>query len=181
MFEKKSKIDIKVLGYFFMNPKKANYIHELSKILEVNVANLDKKLKELEKEKILVSELKGKQKYYSLNKNFPLLKEYKKVFDYKYGLEIRLKSFFAKIDGIEDAYIFGSYAKGGFEEGSDIDILLVGSHSSIEVARGISKIEKDYAREINVQNYSRKEFNEKRKKKDEFLANIFNGKFIKIL
>ena len=42
--------------------------------------------KELEEEGVLESSKRGNQKYYFLNKKYPLLKEVKKIFELKYGL-----------------------------------------------------------------------------------------------
>ena len=78
MFNIKSKITIKVLNYYFLNPKAKKYINELAGILEIDLGNLDKKLKELKMEGILCSESAGKERYYFLNNKYPLLKEVKK-------------------------------------------------------------------------------------------------------
>ena len=55
------------------------YVYEMTRCLSFNQGSLDRKLKGLEKEGILKSELRGKERYYSLNPSFPLLKEYKKL------------------------------------------------------------------------------------------------------
>jgi len=181
MFEVKSQVVIRILGYFFLNPNKQNYINELAKILEIDPGNLDKKLKELEIDGLLASEPRGNQKYYFLNKRFPLLKETESLYNFKYGFKQILANTIKKIDDIEDVYIFGSYAKGGFGNDSDIDLLLIGNHSSIEAKKKLSKIEKQIGREINLVNMTKEELSSKRKNKDEFIDNIFTNKIIKIL
>lgn len=86
MFNFSSKIAVKILRYFFINPGKKNYINELARILEADPGNLSRKLAELEKEGILISEFSGEQRYYFINKKYPLLKEVKKAFELKHGL-----------------------------------------------------------------------------------------------
>jgi Fic family protein len=81
----RSKVTIKILNYYFLNPQKSHYVNELARILIVDPANLFRKLKELEREGVLVSEMKGNQRYFSLNKNYPLLKELKKLLSCIYG------------------------------------------------------------------------------------------------
>ena len=44
MFKLRSKVEIKLLSYFFMNPEKEEYLLELARILDVDPGNLDKKL-----------------------------------------------------------------------------------------------------------------------------------------
>ena len=57
MLRFRSKITIKVLNYYFLNPQKSHYVNELARILGVDPANLFRKLRELEKEGILVFEM----------------------------------------------------------------------------------------------------------------------------
>lgn len=88
MFNLRSTITVKVLRYFFINPLHKKYLHELAKILQVDPSNLDKKLKELEFEGIVKSEKQGIQKYYSLNKKYPLLQEVQKMYEQKYSIKL---------------------------------------------------------------------------------------------
>ena len=85
------------------------------------------------------------------------------------------------IKGLKEAYIFGSYARGNFGLESDIDLLLIGSHSSIEAKRSIIELQNQSQREFNVIDLMEKEYKEKIKNKDELLDNIFKNKKIKII
>lgn len=181
MFDFHSKIVNKILRYFFINPRKKNYINELARILDIDPGNLSRKLQELENEGILSSEFLGKQRYYFINKKYPLLKEAKKVFELKHGLGNLIACELKKIKGIKEAYIFGSYAKGNFEAESDIDILIIGDHPVTEVTRALLLIQKKIGREINVVDLTEKEFQRRKEDQDEFIEDIFNGKVIKVL
>lgn len=180
MLDLKSKIEEKILGYYFLNNKAKKYLNELARILEVDPGNLDRKLKELKSEGLLNSEFSGNQRYYSLNSRYPFLKELKKIYGQKYGLEEIFRKNLEKLSGLKEAYIFGSYAKNEFKEESDIDLLLVGSHSSLEAQRLIADLQKKLQREINIVDLTEKELGERKKKKDEFLKNIFKGKILRI-
>ncbi len=123
----------------------------------------------------------GKNRYFSLNKKFPLLNEYKNIYETKFGIAESLKNALKEIKNLKEAYIFGSYAKGNFEEGSDIDLLVVGDQDHSEINRCISNLERRWHREINVIDFSQTEFSLKMKNKDFFLDNIFSSKTIKII
>jgi predicted nucleotidyltransferase len=181
MLEYRSQITKKVLGYYFLNPDRKHYINELADLLRIDPGNLFRKLKELEQEGVLVSEARGNQKYFSLNKKYPLLHELKKIYNAKYGVAELLKRSIAKLRGLKSAWIFGSYAKNSFQQESDIDLLFVGSHSSLEAKRLILPLKKDLGREINIVDMTEKDFESRKKKKDEFIKNIFSQKTIKIL
>ena len=181
MISFRSQITQKLLQYFFVNPQEKQYINELARILDVNVANLDKKLKELEKEGVLLHEVQGKQKYYSVNKKYPLLKEIQKLFERSYGLPQKLKELLSSLPGIQEAYIFGSYAKKTFQSESDIDIIVIGNHSVREVQKAILPLQNQLQREINVVSLSPEECTQKRTAKDPFLTNVFTNPLIRVI
>jgi len=138
-------------------------------------------LKELEREGIFVSKNIGNQRHYALNKKYPLLKELKKTYNLKYGLERKLTDLLKELNGLQEVYIFGSYAKNSFGPESDIDLLLIGSHSGILAKRKLSQMEKSFKREFNSIDMTEDEFRTRKKKKDEFIVNIFENKIIKII
>ena len=180
MIDFRSKITVKILGYYFINPEKKHYINELAVLLEIDPGNLFRKLKELETEGILISETRGNQKYFSLNKNYPLLKEIKKTYEAKYGIVNLLKDRLVKLKNLKEAYIFGSYVQNSLQQESDIDILLIGNHSSLEAKRLILPLQKNIGRQINIVDLTPKEFRRRKKNQDEFIKNIFSQKIIKI-
>ncbi len=181
MFSLGSQITIKVLGYFFMNPAKRHYVNELADLLAVDPGNLSRKLKELAAEGVLAAEEQGNQKYYFLNKGYPLSKEVKKMYEAKYGIIPLLKNELGKIEGLGKAYIFGSFAKNSLQQESDIDLLLVGLHSSLEAKRWLLPIQKNIGRQINVVDMGQKEFERARSGKNAFIENIFSGKIIDLI
>lgn len=181
MINFKTSIVNKVLGYYFLNPKARHYVGELARLLKVDPDNLSRKMLELKKEGLFLREIEGKNRYFVLNEKFPLLQEYKNIYESKYGVVESLKTALRGIKGLIEAHIFGSYVKGNFEEGSDIDLLVVGSHDHVQISRALSVLEKRWHREINIVDFSEEEFARKMKDKDFFLENIFSGKTIKLI
>jgi predicted nucleotidyltransferase len=180
MFAFRSKITKKVLGYYFLNPNQSHYINELADMLALDPGNLYRKLDELETEGILVSKNEGRQKYYSLNKKYPLLKEIKRSFEFKYNLPDILKEKLDLIKGLHEAYIFGSYAKNSLQQQSDIDILLIGDHSTLAAKRLILPLQKEIQREINIIDLTPGEFKARRRSGDDFIKNVFSNKKIRL-
>jgi len=181
MISIKSKIAELILSFFFLHEDESFYINEIVRCLGVDKRNLVKKLKEFEKEGLFVSQLRGNQRYYQLNKKYPLYKEYKKIVMKTIGFEKQLRQILIDMEGIKDAYIFGSYAKDKMDVSSDIDILVIGNHDTILLHKKISSLQKKIDREINVISISKKEFEIKKKKKDPFIFDILQKKKIKII
>ena len=172
MFTIRSKTEQALLSYFFLNTSAKHHLNELARILKVDPANLDKKLKKMEKAGLFKSKQLGNLKIYSLNHKFPLFTEYKSIINKTYGVEEMLKKELSKVSGIQKAYIFGSYANGKFDQFSDIDLLVIGNHDGLELSKVLVKIEGKINREINYVEIYPNEL-QKRLKNDQFLKNIF--------
>ena len=181
MISLRSKVTIKLLDYYFLNPEAEVYINELARILELDPKNTETKLKELEKEGLFKSEFRGKQRYFFLAKDNPVLEHYRQIFLKTHGIEKRLKDALNSIKGIKEAYLFGSYASNKMDSSSDIDLLAIGAHSVLELQRVIAKLQKDIGREFNVTNLSEKEFGKKKKDKDHFISSVFKTKIIRLI
>lgn len=180
MINFRSKISQKVLSYFLLNCDEEMYLNEMVKKFGVDRGNLTRKLAEWEKEGILNKIKRGNLSIYKINKNYPLLEEMKKISQKSFGLESELKNNLKGVKGLRSAYIFGSYASGKLEPESDIDLLLVGSHNSLDAQKRIIKLEKEFNREINIIDMTDRELADKRKS-NEFIENIFKNKNIKVI
>lgn len=181
MISFRSKITQKILNLFFLNEKERFYINELAKLLKEDPANIHKKLLQLKKEGILSDEFSGKERYFFLNPKYPFLKEYKKIILKGFGFEKILKEKLSKLEGIDSVYIFGSYAENKLSLESDIDVLIIGNADTIELQKLLVGIQKLTGREINSIEFTKKEFEKRKKQKDELLNDIFSKKYIKIL
>jgi len=181
MISFRSKVTIKLLDYFFLNPDSQVYINELARILDLDPKNTETKLKELEKEGLFKSEFRGKQRYFFLAGDNPVLEHYRQIFLKTYGIEKRLKDMMGNIKGLKEAYLFGSYASNKMDSSSDIDLLAIGTHSVLELQRAITKLQKDTGREFNVINLSPKEFEKKKKDKDHFISDVLKTKIIRLV
>lgn len=179
MINLKSKISQKVLGYYFVNTQVEMYLNEMARKFAVDRGNLVRKLAEWEKEGLMIKNKKGNLSLYKLNRNYPFLPELKKIFKKSFGLESALKEKLKSIKGIKIAIIFGSYAKDKLSGESDIDLLLVGSHNFLSAEREIVKLQELFDREINIVDMTEHEF--RKKKNEDFLKNVLNGKIIKLI
>lgn len=181
MISLKSELTRRLLNYFFINPHENLYVNEISRNLNLDKRNLVKKIKELEEEGILKSENRGNLKFYSINKNYSLFKEYKNIISKTVGIEIDLKKIMQEVPGIREAYIYGSYAQGKINAHSDIDLLIIGSHNIIILQRKLNVLQGKINREINALNMDEREFKKRMKTQDPFLSGIFDKKYIKLI
>lgn len=168
----KSKLRQKLLEYFFANPKANLYVRQASLLLKEDAGNLSKELSRLEKGGIFVSNARGNQKYFSLNKEYPLFEELKSVIAKTIGIEASLKKVVSEDQGIMAAFIYGSFAQKKETNISDIDLLVIGKPDESSLMDKIDEIERKIGREINYTVYSEKDFFDRIKSKNSFILNV---------
>ncbi len=171
MISLKSKVTRQVLADLFLCQEGSFYVNELARRLKLDSGNLTRKLHELESLGILKSDRRGRERYYSLNKAYPLIKEYSKIILKTVGVESMLQKLLRSIPGIKKAFIYGSYAKNQMDGSSDIDVLVIGEHRALDLQRKIVRLQRTLSREINLTSLSSKEY-EAKHKKDNFLRSI---------
>ncbi len=181
MLDLRSKLRQKLLGYYFTNPSASHYLRELAELLEGDPANLSRELRRLEREGVFVSEKRGKQKYFRLNRDYPLYQEVRRIVFKTVGAVGQLRNALQQVTGIGEAYLYGSFAKNQQDAASDIDILVIGKPKAEELEGAIRKLERQLGREINYTLLSPEEFKTRRVDKDAFLEDVWRGKKISLI
>jgi len=171
----KSKARSALFRLYFTNVDSAYYLRELERLLSIPVAMIRKELLRLEKEGIFTSSRKGNLVFYSLNKSYPLFDELKGMVLKTVGAAGVLKEAIGKIQGIEVAFIFGSFARSDENLRSDIDVFIIGQPDGDRLLRAIRKAEKMLKREINYVIYSRSEYRSKKKQGDSFIREVLRS------
>jgi predicted nucleotidyltransferase len=153
-----SKTRQRLLRFYFTNLTARLHVRDLAHRLDVDPSNLSKELRHLESEGLFASETSGRQKYFHLNRKYPLLAE---------SLQ--------RIDGIQEAYLYGSFARNQQDVASDIDVIVIGNPKGTTLAEVIRSLEHQLGREINYTVLTRKEFDSRRARKDAFLEDIWHN------
>lgn len=177
----RSRITQKILPYFFLHPYKEIYLNQMARLFEVDRGNLVKKLAELEREGLLMSEFRGNQRYYRLNPDYPFLKEYKTIFEKTFGVESFIKKVFSPIPGIQKLILFGSYVRNEMDPESDIDLLVEGTTPHLELEKAALLLQKKIHRAVNIVDFSESEFRARINRKDPFLSDVLGKPHINII
>jgi len=173
-----SKIKRAILNKFLSNPEEKYYVRQLAAVINASVGTIHRELVKLEKSGILNSEKLGNLRFFSINKRNPLFKELKEMIFKTEGIKGRMEAELKCVKGIKAAFIYGSFAKKEERRDSDIDLLLVGDMDDHKLIPRISGLEKEFVREINYTVYTAQEFDEKKKNKNSFIADILSGQKI---
>jgi acyl-coenzyme A thioesterase PaaI-like protein len=134
----------KVLTFFYVNREARVYVRQLAAALDADSTNLSRELTRLAHEGFLSTARDGRQLYYSVNHAYPYLKPVFALLQGSVGIEPTLKKALQLVNGIESAWIFGSFAKGEADANSDIDLLILGRPDQARLSREIRKTEKAF-------------------------------------
>lgn len=181
MLDLRSQARRRLLAYFFTNPSSRLHLRDLAERLGIDPANLSKELRRLETEGLFRSEISGRQKYFQLNPAYPLFREVRGIVTKTIGVAPLLSQALGKIDGIEEAFLYGSFAQNQQDAASDIDVLIIGSPSTQTLAEAVGKLERQLGREINYTVLTRQELTAGRKRKDAFLESVWENKWIGLM
>ncbi len=181
MFDLRSKARQRLLAYYFTNPAARHHLRDLAVRLNIDPSNLSRELRHWEDDGLFTSEVSGRQKYFRLNPKYPLFKEVRSIVTKTVGAAPLLAQSLKPIAGIEEAYLFGSFARNQQDASSDIDVLVIGAPGGQVLAEAVRKLERRLGREINYTVLSRKEFASRRARKDAFLESIWQNKRVSLV
>src|ERR1700690_4395611 len=172
----RSKARQQLLAYYFTNPAARHHLRDLAERLSIDPSNLSKEFGRLEHEGLFRSEVSGRQKYFQLNREYPLFNEVRSIIAKTIGAVPLLAESLKKIEGIEEAYLYGSFARNQQDAASDVDVLVIGKPKSDTLAETVQKLERQLGREINYTVLTRKELESRRGRKDAFVENVWHTK-----
>jgi len=156
-------------------------VRQLAAMLQVDSTNLSRELSRLEAEGFLRAEIEGRQKYYSINPEYPHLKAVFNLLKGTVGIVPTLTSVLARVEGIESASLFGSFARNEQDAASDIDLLVLGNPDSAQLAAEVARAEKILHREVSYFILKPTELAERLANDDPFLADVWRGKRIDLI
>jgi predicted nucleotidyltransferase len=181
MLDLRSKARQRLFSYYFTNPTARHHLRDLAGRLGIDPSNLSKDLGRLEREGLFRSEVSGRQKYFQLNREYPLFGEVRSIVAKTIGAVPLITQSLKKIEGVEEAYLYGSFARNQQDATSDIDVLVVGKPKGEALAEAMQRLERQLGREINYTILTRKELDVRRARKDPFLENVWHNKRISLV
>ncbi|HLW97943.1 MAG TPA: nucleotidyltransferase domain-containing protein [Candidatus Acidoferrales bacterium] len=176
MLDLRSKARQRLLVFYFTNPTARHHLRDLAERLAIDPSNLSKELARLEREGLFKSEVSGRQKYFHLNRKYPLFAEVRGIVEKTIGAAPLIAQSLKRIEGIGEAYLYGSFAGNRQDAASDIDVLIIGAPHEEILAEAARKLERQLGREINYTVLTPEEFQSRRARNDAFLDNIWQDK-----
>lgn len=128
----KSRIRRGVLARLFSRPSESCYLSELAAEMKTSPGNVQKELRALLKDHLVIREQKGNRTFYQANTAHELFPEISSIVRKTCSLEAVLKSFFSARPEVQLAYLFGSQATGKANRLSDVDVAVLTDPSQVK-------------------------------------------------
>lgn len=133
-------------------------LSELARRAGTSVAGAHKEVERLEASGLVTSKSSGRSRLVEPNRVSPVYQELHGLLTKSMGPEPLLRAALSEIDGIETAFIFGSWADPHQTAPQDIDLMVIGDPDIGEVYDSVSEVEDEVGRPINVVIRSREEW-----------------------
>jgi hypothetical protein len=167
-----SKVRIKALQYFLMNPEKSIHLRGAVREFKEEINAVRRELTRLEATKLIKVEAKGYRKYFELNGEHPLVSELICIFHKSYGLGGEILNNSKKLGDIEFAFLTPSYTKGIFMGIQIIDMVVVGSVDLRLLDEIVTKTQYETNKEIHYMVLKPSEFLLRKRRKDQLITDL---------
>ncbi len=148
----------RILVELFLRADSPMSLSELARRAGVSPAGAHKEVERLEAAGLVRSETHGRNRLVAADRSSPVYPELRRLLVKTAGAVPLLSSALTEIDGIQEAFIFGSYADPAEPSPADIDVLVVGAPDMDALYDAVSAVESEVGRPVNVVVRSRSEW-----------------------
>lgn len=164
-----------ILSALFRRPDRTWYASELARHLGVPSSSLQRELRDLTRVGILKTSRQGRMVFFQPNTGSPLFVDLHNLFLKTTGLvDVLRKPLLRLASPPRIAFIFGSVAAGTEHFHSDVDLMLIGPISPIDVAGALRKPQEVLGREIQPVIVTPGELHQRLAKGDHFLTRVID-------
>lgn len=167
-----SKVRIKVLNYFVMNPNTSIHLRGAVREFEEEINAVRRELSRLEESEFITSESKGNRKYFKLNVEHPFYSELASIFHKSFGLGSEIVINVAKIGVIDFAFLTPHFTKNLPAQGQVVDLVFVGDLDLSFVEEMIKNYQYRTGREVHYMVMKSQEFIMRKRRRDQFVSDI---------
>ena len=170
-----SEVRRQILAAFYAGPGLVTHPRELARRLGHPSQVVGRELQRLEEAGILASESIGRARRYRVNAASPIAADVRGLVLRTIGAEALIRAALGGVAGIEEAWIFGSHARGTERSSSDIDLLLIGPVDRAALSERLVEVEQELGRDVNTVVYTRSELADLEAAGDPFVLDVLAG------
>ncbi|MFC1721881.1 transcriptional regulator [Patescibacteria group bacterium] len=174
-----SKVRLKLLSLFLLNPDKAFYVRELTRRLDERINSVRRELDNLRKMGLLVSHTENRRKYYMVDRKFELYEELRALM-LKAGVTPQEKAArqLQALRGVQLAVLSGVFTQQNVPK---TDLLVVGNPPKPKLRAAVSELEKGVGKPVRYAVIDKDEYDYRTDMRDQFLHDILSNENIKVV
>lgn len=145
-----ANVPLRLLGLLLMRPEDDFHVREIARLTGVDAGNAHRALRRMEQAGLVLAARSGNQRRYRANPDNPLFPELQGIVRKTVGLaDVVREALSPFADRIEQAFVFGSIARGEAGPRSDVDLMVVGEATFDDVVGAIHPLHERFGREVN--------------------------------
>ena len=170
-----SDVRRRILAAFYAAPGLVTHPRELARRIGHPSQVVGRELRRLEDAGILTSETVGRARRYHIDAESPIAADVRGLVLRTIGAQALIRAALVEVAGIEEAWIFGSHARGTERPSSDIDLFVVGRVDRASLSERLVEVEQELGRDVNSVVYTREELAELMSAADPFIVDVLAG------
>lgn len=183
-----TKTQQKVMGLLFRKPDTSFYLNEIVRLADMGKGTIKRELDKMTQAGLLTVKRIGNQTHYQANPASPVYDELISISRKTFGLAdiirqaLQANDSFPSEGSIQNAFIYGSIAKGEDTAKSDIDLMIIGDNLAYtDMMNLLIPIEKELQRPINPSIYTFEDFKKKLNEKNSFIVRVLEQEKINVI
>lgn len=173
---------ILLLSLLYNNTGKTFYLREIARKIDVGAGTVQRELLRLVSADLVVRQIDGKQVYYGANTKSHVYSEIRGLITKTFGLADVIRDALAPLSArIDYVFIYGSQADGVATADSDVDLMVIGKISEMELHKAIRRAENKLNKAVNYSLFTLQEFRKRKKEKKGFVDRTAAGKKIMLI
>lgn len=171
----RSRTRQRILALLFDRPERRMHLRGISREIGVSAGTTARELERLVDAGIVNRSAEGRQVYFQAAVDSPLFEAIRTIVRRTIAAPDVLRRNLAGLDGVQRAFIYGSYARGEVAATSDVDLMIVGSPDVDELTDRVGVAERELGRTINFSILTAEELADRRRNGDRFIASVDAG------
>lgn len=167
-----SKVRIKALKYFALNPDQPIHLREAVRTLHEEINAVRRELDRLSEVGFLKVERQGNRKCFRVNVEHPYYDTIIHMMHKAYGLGGDIVTHASRLGKVNYAFLTNSYTHGVNQGMNKVDLMLVGEVDMAQLADMVKKYEDKLDREIHYTVLKPHEFSLRKRRKDAFVMEL---------
>ena len=164
-----------VIGLLFSDSSPALHVREVARRTGFSAPTVARELRLLEGAGVVIAQESGRQVQYRADPQCPIFTELTSIAAKTWGIRGRIAAAIDPLEGIDCAFVFGSFASGKAHRGSDVDVMVIGTIDHAVLSNAMTDVTAHIGRTVGAKLYRPAEWRRKLDAQNAFLVSVAGG------